>query len=233
MGRRALWFFLIVILASLASASVRINEVELNPPGTDNQNEWIELYSSQEVNLDGWTIVNAKEKVFSLNGSFSGYKLIITPYNLLTNSDQKIRLFDSEKKLIDETNEISDSYNDERSWQLCDNKWKFEQSSEEEKNSCDLGEEVVEEKEIVEEKEKDNNVEKEVIVEGKVIEDNLNEQINELEVITLNVSKGIKTWKSKKQYIKEYALMGFTLFCLLVLVYLMRKDGQHKNDNDF
>ena len=119
MGRGGVIFLLIVVLINLASASsVRINEVELNPSGTDNKNEWIELYSTQETNLDGWTIVNAKGKVFGLNGSFSEYKTIITPYNFLANDKQKLKLFDSDNQLVDETDEISDSYNDERSWQV-------------------------------------------------------------------------------------------------------------------
>ena len=75
MGREGVIFLLIVVFISLASAStVRINEVELNPSGSDNKNEWIELYFTHEISLDGWTIVNAKEKVFSQNlfGSFPG-----------------------------------------------------------------------------------------------------------------------------------------------------------------
>ena len=194
--------FFIVILTSLTSASVRINEVELNPPGTDNKNEWIELYSSQEVNLDGWTIVNAKGKVFSLNGSFSGYKIMITSYGLLTNSDQKIKLFDSENKLIDETIEISDSYNDERSWQFCNNDWVFEQASREEKNECNLEKqegETVEESQTEESIESDTELEKneEIVgVNSNVVKETVENEINQVEVITLKIEqKGIKTWK--------------------------------------
>ncbi|MFH1710811.1 MAG: lamin tail domain-containing protein [Nanoarchaeota archaeon] len=229
---------LFIILINLASASsVIISEIELNPAGTDNKNEWIELYSSQEVSLEGWTIVNVKGKIFSLNGSFSGYKIMITPYSFLTNSDQKIKLFDSENQLIDETIEISDSYNDERSWQYC-GEWKFEQASREEKNECDLEEEVIEEKEVVEEKVigssfEEGNVKDNNVIESNVIKNIVENEINEVEVITLKIEqKDIKTWKSKKQYIKEYALVGFALFCLLILVYLV-KYGQDKSDNDF
>jgi len=219
----------IILLISLASAStVRINEVELNPSGTDNKNEWIELYSSQEVNLDGWTITNTKGKVFGLNGTVEGYKSFITPYNFLTNDKQKIKLFDNENKLVDETDEISDNSNDERSWQVCDNGWKFEQASKDEKNDCE-DEEINKIEEDDTEKDKVN--ETQAAVNDSPIQ-NIVEQNNETEVITL-APKGIKTWKSKKEYIKEYALIGFALFCLLILVYLIRKDGQDKSDNDF
>jgi len=236
MSKWGVIFLLIVVLINLASAfSVRINEVELNPSGTDSKNEWIELYSSQEISLDGWTIVNAKGKVFGLNGSFSEYKAIITPYNFLTNDKQKIKLFDSENNLVDETDEISDSYNDERSWQVCDGEWKFELASKDEKNECSVEEETIEESDKVY-AEKDNVKENSVIESsavGDIVDEQIDEQIDETETITLNLSKGIKTWKSKKQYIKEYALIGFALFCLLILVYLIRKNGKDKNDNDF
>ena len=231
MGREGVIFLLIVVFISLASAStVRINEVELNPSGSDNKNEWIELYFTHEISLDGWTIVNAKEKVFSLNGTFEGYKIIITPYNFLANDKQKLKLFDSENKLVDETDEISDSYNDERSWQVCDGEWKFEQASKDEKNDCEDEETIEESDKVYAEK---DNVKENSVIESSAVGDIVDEQIDEIETITLNLSKDIKTWKSKKQYIKEYALIGFALFCLLILVYLIRKNGQDKSDNDF
>jgi len=48
-----------VISSELASAIV-INEVEQNPAGEDRNNEWVELYSAEEINLDGYFLANNK-----------------------------------------------------------------------------------------------------------------------------------------------------------------------------
>jgi len=47
-------FVIMSLLISFIS-SIRINEVELNPYGTDSGNEWLEFYSKGEVNLTGWS----------------------------------------------------------------------------------------------------------------------------------------------------------------------------------
>ena len=44
--------FMILMATNLASG-LRINEVELNPSGTDAGHEWVELYSEDSVDLQG------------------------------------------------------------------------------------------------------------------------------------------------------------------------------------
>jgi len=64
---------IILILLPIVK-SVRINEVELNPAGTDSGNEWIELYSPVTVDLTGYLIHssngrNSTKKRYNVRGS--------------------------------------------------------------------------------------------------------------------------------------------------------------------
>ena len=54
--RKAVLGILIGLLLISCVSAIRINEVELNPEGTDAGNEWIELFSSEEIDLTGWTL---------------------------------------------------------------------------------------------------------------------------------------------------------------------------------
>ena len=225
--------FLIIVSA------VKINEVELNPAGEDNKNEWLELYSASNIDLNGWHIENVKGKNLSLNDSFSGYKIITTPYNFLTNDKQKLILYDNTGNNMQETGIISDSANDGRSWQLCDD-WVFIDSSKGEENNCENSDEEV----IVEENETNEDAAEETDNDDKEIEEiNSNtmstpvkeQEITEiLEVIKLEPKdiKSSKIWKSQTGKIKEYSLVGFALFCAVILIYLL-KNGKNKGDNDF
>jgi hypothetical protein len=242
--------FVFVIGSLNYALAVRINEVELNPTGEDSGGEWIELYSQDQADLSGWMIENVKGKNMSVNLSFSGYKTLTTPYNFLANDKQKLILYDNENNKVQETVQISDSANNDKSWQLCGSDWVFQPATKESENDCgtagqETKEEVNQQKtdETDDEKEtnkdtdsedddKESKVEtkKETSVKndsGKVNNDaketwRVIDEPEEIQVI--NLSKDIKTakiWKSKTQYIKEYALPGFTVLCLIVLAYLI------------
>jgi len=59
MSKRLVFLFvLFVISASSLCSALRINEVEMNPAGTDTGNEWIELYNDGEISLEGYVIIN-------------------------------------------------------------------------------------------------------------------------------------------------------------------------------
>lgn len=211
----------IIIFSSTSVLALRINEVELNPAGTDKENEWVEFYSQNEVNLDGWHIRNVKEKNFYLNGSFSGYFSIITPYNFLANDKQKLSLYNGDE-LIDETSEITDSKNDDFSWQLCD-KWVFAESSRNKKNNCPENKEEV----VKDEEKNDKEIVTTKIIEEKIVQ---NTSFITSEVIKLE-PKGLKEWKSKSRYIKEYSIYGFTLFLIIILIGVIYKNAR-KNRQD-
>ncbi|MFA7707943.1 MAG: lamin tail domain-containing protein, partial [Candidatus Pacearchaeota archaeon] len=110
----ALQGLIILILISFVSASVIINEVELNPNDECNDcTEWIELYSDNEINLSGWEIKDASNNTFSLNFSFQGYYIIDNLSISLNNANEKLFLYNN-SRLIFETPLFSDSSNDNK-----------------------------------------------------------------------------------------------------------------------
>ncbi|HIH17247.1 MAG TPA: lamin tail domain-containing protein [Nanoarchaeota archaeon] len=123
--------------ASLASAEIRINEFEQNPLGDDKGNEWVELYSSTQVDLGGWRLVNGDNGSFPLNGTIDGYLVITFSSLWLDNSDEKVILFDGSNNSVDDTPLLSDSRNDAFAWNLCESEWKFLNSSKGGENRCD------------------------------------------------------------------------------------------------
>ena len=65
--------FCILFFISIVSADVKINEFETNPTGADAGNEWVELYNNgtNDVNLDGWTVMDKTNQVVNLSGNIS------------------------------------------------------------------------------------------------------------------------------------------------------------------
>lgn len=127
---------LFVLFANLVLA-VRINEVELNPEGTDSGREWIELYSEQEVNLSSWSLENKDNDKLILNETFQGYLIINFEGQWLDNSNEKITLKDNNRDIVDETIDLDDSHNDNRTWQYCNGNWIFENTTENSANLCE------------------------------------------------------------------------------------------------
>jgi hypothetical protein len=113
-----------LILINLIYAEVRINEVELNPVGTDTGQEWVELYSDSLINLDGWKLVNHDNKVLPLNQSFNGYLVINFKEQWLDNENESIVLYNG-NSLVSMTPVLKDSSNDNKTWNYCNDKWLF------------------------------------------------------------------------------------------------------------
>lgn len=128
--------FLILSLSYVSA--VRINEVELNPDGGDSGNEWIELYSEQEINITDWIILSTNGRNMTFNASFSDYWIINTPYNLLTNDNNRLSLINSTGDIIFGTANLSDSLDDNRTWQFCNNSWIFINGTKNLTNFCVL-----------------------------------------------------------------------------------------------
>ena len=106
---------LVVFIINLSSVlAIRINEVELNPAGDDSGNEWVELYSAEEIDLQGWRLINGDDGVFDLDGSFKGFYIVEFPSQWLDNKDEKVILKDYENKTIDKTDVFADSSNNEK-----------------------------------------------------------------------------------------------------------------------
>lgn len=91
------------------SNEIIINELFINPSGTDTNKEWIELYNkgSKDINLGNWKIKNG-EKETTLSNKLVVKKnnhIIIDGKNLgtsLKNTNGKISIIDFEGKTIDE-----------------------------------------------------------------------------------------------------------------------------------
>jgi beta-lactamase superfamily II metal-dependent hydrolase len=122
-----------------------INEVELNPTGTDTGNEWIELYNKggSSINLGGWTARTTHGDTVTVtipSGialATNQYLLVKTGSQWLDNSDESVILYDRDGREIDRTPLLSDADNDDRSWQRFPNgadsdspgDWRFRSST--------------------------------------------------------------------------------------------------------
>lgn len=113
--------FLIFVLVSTISSAVNINEIMYNPEGSDNNHEYIELYSEDILNLSGYTVedIDSSDILTLLRQEESDYYLIVeegfnhsnisvniysagaTIGNGLGNTEEIIILRDNEGKVID------------------------------------------------------------------------------------------------------------------------------------
>ncbi len=233
-----LGFLFVLFFINTIYAEIRINEVELNPKGPDSGEEWIELYSNEEVNLSGWIINNDGQNI-SLNQSFQGYLVIEFEKQWLDNSDEKITLIDGEGNEICETDILEDSSNDNKTWCYCD-EWVFVDSSKELENNCEVfGEDSEEESENdlnesddfdeeveLNESNEDSNEELEGEFVNKMIENNsiVSESIKlGSQKIDNQESENIKThdyviYESKIEKIKKYSVFCFALLCVMLCI---------------
>ena len=119
------------------SSAIVINEVELNPGGKDAGNEWVELYSETEINLEGYYF-EIDNKTYNLSGIFSGYFIYNRSSQWLDNENETISLKNN-NEIIFQTPALDDKTNDKnnKTWNLCDNEWEFALGSKEKENNCD------------------------------------------------------------------------------------------------
>ena len=85
-----------------------IKEFLPNPVGNDQGGEYIKLYNNgpEAVLLNGWILKDASGKAYNLRGSLpAGQELVLSQSQtkiLLNNNGEKIFLYDSTGKLVDE-----------------------------------------------------------------------------------------------------------------------------------
>lgn len=123
-----------------------INEVELNPAGSDQGREWVELYnpSNSPVDLTDWTLRTAhgSQGISTLEDAMMGPKshlVIGFPGQTLDNGGESgyplgesVALIDSTGRKVDSTPYLSDHYNDGRTWQRsfdASEQWEFKDAS--------------------------------------------------------------------------------------------------------
>ena len=127
----------LVNLISLINSEVRINEVELNPSGSDSGNEWVELYSNEEINLTGWRLVDASDDSMELDIIINGYYVLEDIDFNLRNTDEEIYLYNQDN-LISEFSSFDDSDNDDKTWQYCNENWNFTYMTKDAENNCTI-----------------------------------------------------------------------------------------------
>ena len=103
---------------------VVINEVELNPYGTDAGYEWVELYNpiNQSVDIGGWMLETTHGETVTL---MIEYGTVIEPgefqvysHNVqwLDNEGESVLLMDESYSVVDETPLLTDTENDIGAW---------------------------------------------------------------------------------------------------------------------
>ncbi len=134
--KREILFLLLVLAIQLVSA-IRINEIEANPQGSpDSGNEWVELYSENEINVSGWRLWRADNKGPNLTGTFLGYLIINFTTAVIRDNNENISLINENGSIVDYFYSINDTFNDNRTWSKCDGEWLFINGSRGAENNC-------------------------------------------------------------------------------------------------
>ena len=119
-------FSTIYCLPASAANETLINEVELNPPGTDSGREKVELYnpSNSTIDVSGWTISSTRGTAASVvinQGTTiptKGYLIVGNDsQQWLDNTGEVVQLMNDSGMLIDSVGPFSDEDNDEATWQ--------------------------------------------------------------------------------------------------------------------
>jgi endonuclease YncB( thermonuclease family) len=108
----------------LAQSNVIIVEIESNPSGSDNGNEWVKLYNptNSVVDISGWMIKSTHGKTNTQiipNGvsiTSTGYYLVKLSGQFLDNENESVILADANGSVIDKTGLFSDTSNDNKTW---------------------------------------------------------------------------------------------------------------------
>ena len=244
-------FFIFWIILNLVSA-VEITEIEINPAGTDSGNEWVELFSDEEISLEGFKLVNNDGDEFLLEGNFSGYYVVEFEKQWLDNTDEKVSLY-QENDLIDKTEVFADSENNDKTWQLCTS-WIFVSSTKGKKNTCEESETEEEEEDEDNNQDEEDEEEKEEKTEDKEVEeteedlgkteteekqkDNEEKIENEAGVIKLGNREsqeskiiGNVLYESSSEKIKKYAIYIFSFLLIIIFIILLIKRSFKKADS--
>jgi len=244
MQNKGVLVFLLTILLISTISSIRINEVESNPPANDKGSEWVELYSKDDIDIERFVLMNADgEKIF-LSGNFQGYYIYVFEKQWLDNTNEKVYLYEGEG-LIDETGNLSDSANNDKTWQYC-NGWEFNEQTKKRDNGCE--EEVIDEsqdeKEVAAEKKQEVVNKKFINKNGKVVktffqnneslagqETSEIQDVDQPKVIKLSAKTIKSTENSKDKGPSDYAFYGLIGFAaLLGVLFLLRR---RKYNNEF
>ena len=137
------------VTTTTTSNTVRINEIELNPTGSDEGNEWIELYNptQDDININNFEIgTSSKSATIKLppDAIIGPGKTYVVEVNqqMLPNTVESLILTDATGNIIDMTPSLVDRSDDERTWQRVpdgNNEWQFVEDTRGNLNDPDSG----------------------------------------------------------------------------------------------
>ncbi len=230
--------FIIILTATSQILALEITEVELNPEGQDLGNEWIELYSEEEINLQSYIIQNNDGDTIDLSDTFSSYHIINLEKQWLDNSDEKVILKKGEE-IIAETPIFKDSSNNNLSWNLCSGEWLFVQSSKGNENNCkgqiSTKDSMEEEKSPNKKPESPNNKQTSLIEQqntqdnSKIVQTEATYQTKEQQEPIQLLNSPFQpieeenpptTFKTKKEKTIQIVSLSFTAFTLIIVILL-------------
>jgi hypothetical protein len=216
-------------------SGLQITEVELNPNDDCNDcSEWIELYSEEELNLNGVILKDAGNKTANLSGTIIGFKIYETKKIGITlnNANEILKLYLNEEEIFS-TPIISDSKNNNLTWQYYLGNWIFKEQTkgrlyeekDKELNNLSEKEETIEEPENAEKRYEQTDTSLS------------NEYSNEDSPIILE-TEGIKTkkniiYQSKANNIKSITIYSICLICIFVLLISIIGDKNEKQNKNF
>jgi endonuclease YncB( thermonuclease family) len=119
----------------ITSDTIRINEIELNPTGNDEGEEWIELYNPAEVDINtgNFEIRTSSESATiklppdAVIGAGKTYVIEVNQH-MLSNTVESLILTDATGNIKDRTPSLVDRSDDDRTWQRIpdgNNEWQF------------------------------------------------------------------------------------------------------------
>ncbi|MBM3231993.1 lamin tail domain-containing protein [Candidatus Pacearchaeota archaeon] len=219
--------FLFTIILTDNVSSLRINEIESNPEGEDSGFEWIEFYSETEVSLEGYILDHeGRGDSINLSGSFLGFFVLTFQTQWLRNTNETVYLKYGEQ-IIQTIGPFSDN-KVEKTYNFCNDQWKFDIETKNEQNSCDGSPSSTQSStnnnnqiEVQDESDKEDVFNNTIISSDKIVYEK--EVKNKIEKISLS-KKGetqeiTKTYKTRIGVI--YFFIGFCVF--LVILIALRK----------
>lgn len=217
---RAFSFIMVLMAISISSASaISITEVELNPAGPDSGNEWVELYSLEEVSLSGYYLENADGQIHNLTGTFTGYFIIRFESQWLDNSNETVFLKDS-NAVLSSTPVLGDSKNDALAWNDC-GEWVMVEATMSAENLCvekDIGENIPEEEEQPDERE-EPEMEKPEEANGTA-SGSISQEVKKQKIV-LSYNKTEPEYFETREYdFRLWLAYGFSFLCLLIIIFL-------------
>ena len=135
----------------IVEPKIVINEVELNPSGLDEGNEWIELYNPNNISVEvnSWYLKDKENNRIDITRftlEANSYKVLTLNSSLLNDDEETLKLYNNRDELVDETIVMRDEQDNEFTWSRKPNgydsnintDWNLQKATKEFSNDADL-----------------------------------------------------------------------------------------------